>query len=210
MPCDRRQKGGKEVMGAFAKIVATAMVSIFVQNAIFERALGANVVIYASRKNSHVVGFTIGMTAMTTVASIISYFLDGLLLPLELGYLFMPLVYVTVISILYVLALLFLWRLFPDTFALIKKHAHLAIVNCTVLGALFLNSAYGSDIWSYIGYGFGTGIGFFLACFMLNIAHEKLDSDKIPRAFRGYPIMLIYIGIVSMGFYVLVGYTAKF
>ncbi len=197
-------------MGAFAKIVATAMVSIFVQNAIFERALGANVVIYASRKNSHVVGFTIGMTAMTTVASIISYFLDGLLLPLELGYLFMPLVYVTVISILYVLALLFLWRLFPDTFALIKKHAHLAIVNCTVLGALFLNSAYGSDIWSYIGYGFGTGIGFFLACFMLNIAHEKLDSNKIPRAFRGYPIMLIYIGIVSMGFYVLVGYTAKF
>ena len=197
-------------MGAFAKIVATAMVSIFVQNAIFERALGAHVVIYASRKNSHVVGFTIGMTAMTTVASIISYFLDGLLLPLELGYLFMPLVYVTVISILYVLALLFLWRLFPDTFAMIKKHAHLAIVNCTVLGALFLNSAYGSDIWSYIGYGFGTGIGFFLACFMLNIAHEKLDSDKIPRAFRGYPIMLIYIGIVSMGFYVLVGYTAKF
>lgn len=197
-------------MGAFAKIVATAMVSIFVQNAIFERALGANVVIYASRKNSHVVGFTIGMTAMTTVASIISYFLDGLLLPLELGHLFMPLVYVTVISILYVLALLFLWRLFPDTFALIKKHAHLAIVNCTVLGALFLNSAYGSDIWSYIGYGFGTGIGFFLACFMLNIAHEKLDSDKIPRAFRGYPIMLVYIGIVSMGFYVLVGYTAKF
>ena len=197
-------------MGAFAKIVATAMVSIFVQNAIFERALGANVVIYASRKNSPGVGFTIGMTAMTTVASIISYFLDGLLLPLELGYLFMPLVYVTVISILYVLALLFLWRLFPNTFALIKKHAHLAIVNCTVLGALFLNSAYGSDIWSYIGYGFGTGIGFFLACFMLNIAHEKLDSDKIPRAFRGYPIMLIYIGIVSMGFYVLVGYTAKF
>lgn len=197
-------------MDALAKIVATAMVSVFVQNAIFERALGANVVIYASRKNSHVVGFTIGMTAMTTVASIISYFLDGLLLPLELGYLFMPLVYVTVISILYVLALLFLWRLFPNTFALIKKHAHLAIVNCTVLGALFLNSAYGSDIWSYIGYGFGTGIGFFLACFMLNIAHEKLDSDKIPRAFRGYPIMLIYIGIVSMGFYVLVGYTAKF
>lgn len=197
-------------MDALAKIVATAMLSVFVQNAIFDRALGANVVIYASRKNTHVVGFTIGITAMTTIASIISYFLDGLLLPLELGYLFMPLVYVTVISVLYVLALLFLWRLLPDTFALIKKHAHLAIVNCTVLGALFLNSAYGSDIWSYIGYGFGTGIGFFLACFLLNIAHEKLDSDKIPRAFRGYPIMLIYIGIVSMGFYVLVGYTASF
>lgn len=197
-------------METFAKIVATAMVSVFVQNAIFERALGANVVIYASRKNTHVTGFTVGITAMTTVASVITYFLDGVLLPLELGYLFMPLVYITVISVLYVLTLLFLWRLFPDFYARIKKHVHLAIVNCTVLGALFLNSAYGSDIRSYIGYGFGTGIGFFLACFMLNIAHEKLDSDKIPKAFRGYPIMLIYIGIVSMGFYVLVGYTANF
>lgn len=197
-------------MDAFAKIVSTAMLSIFVQNAIFDRALGSNVVIYASRRNTHAVGFTVGITAMTTVASIISYFLDGLLLPLERGYLFMPLVYVTVISVLYVLALMFLWRLLPDTFARIKKHAHLAIVNCTVLGALFLNSAYGNDIWSYIGYGFGTGIGFFLACFMLNIAHEKLDSDKIPKAFRGYPIMLVYIGIVSMGFYVLVGYTVSF
>lgn len=197
-------------MEVFAKIVSTAMLSVFVQNAIFDRALGANVVIYASRKNSHVVGFTLGITAMTTIASIISYFLDSVLLPTSLGYLFMPLIYVAIISILYVLALLFFWRIFPKTFAQIKKYVHLAIVNCTVIGALFLNSSYGADIWSYIGYGFGTGIGFFLACFLLNIAHEKLDSDKIPRIFRGYPIMLVYIGIVSMGFYALVGYTDSF
>ena len=61
-----------------------------------------------------------------------------------------------------------------------------------------------------IGYGFGTGLGFFLACFMLNIAHDRLDSEKIPRVFRGFPIMLIYIGIVSLAFNVLVGYTAEF
>ena len=75
---------------------------------------------------------------------------------------------------------------------------------------IFLNSNYGSDIWSYIGYGFGTGIGFFLACFLLNIAHEKLDSDKIPRIFRGYPIMLVYIGVISLAFYALAGYTVDF
>ena len=85
-----------------------------------------------------------------------------------------------------------------------------AIFNCAVIGALFLNSNYGSDIWSYIGYGFGTGIGFFLACFLLNIAHEKLDSDKIPRIFRGYPIMLVYIGVISLAFYALAGYTVDF
>lgn len=197
-------------MEILTSIISAAMVSIFVQNAIFERAFGANVVIYASRREGHVIGFSVGITAMTTAASIISFFLDGLILPLEYGQLFMPLVYVAVISVLYIIALLFLWRVFPKLFAKIRKYAHLTVFNCTVIGALFLNSNYGSDIWTYIGYGFGTGIGFFLASFLLNIARGKLDSDKIPKAFRGYPIMLVYIGVISLAFYALVGYTVDF
>ena len=173
------------MMEVIAKIVSAAMVSVFVQNAIFDRAFGSNVGIYASRKNSTVIGFTLGITAMTTLASIVSFFVDQAMLPTEFGWLFMPLIYSAVISVLYILGLLGLWR-------------------------FFLNSNYGSDIWSYIGYGFGTGIGFFLACFLLNIAHEKLDSDKIPRIFRGYPIMLVYIGVISLAFYALAGYTVDF
>ena len=169
------------MMEVIAKIVSAAMVSVFVQNAIFDRAFGSNVGIYASRKNSTVIGFTLGITAMTTLASIVSFFVDQAMLPTEFGWLFMPLIYSAVISVLYILGLLGLWRFFPKIFRKIRKYVHLAIFNCAVIGALFLNSNYGSDIWSYIGYGFGTGIGFFLACFLLNIAHEKLDSDKIPR-----------------------------
>lgn len=194
----------------FGSIVSVAMLSVFMQNAIFDRAFGANVAIYASRKESHVIGFTLGITAMTTLASVVSYFFDKLVMPLENGYLFMPLIYVGIIGVLYIAGLLVLWKFFHGLFRKVKQYAHLAIFNCTVIGALFLNSNYGSDLASYIGYGFGTGIGFFLACFMLNIAHERLDSEKIPRIFRGYPIMLIYIGIVSLAFNVLVGYTAEF
>ena len=197
-------------MEVLARIISAAMVSVFVQNAIFDRAFGSNVVIYASRKNGTVAGFTLGITAMTTIASIVSYFVDCALLPTEYGWLFMPLIYVGIISLLYIIGLLFLWNAFPKLFKKIKKYVHLTIFNCTVIGALFLNSNYGSDIWTYIGYGFGTGIGFFLACFLLNIAREKLDSDRIPKVFRGYPIMLIYIGVVSLAFYSLAGYTVDF
>ncbi len=197
-------------MESISAIISASMLSIFVQNAIFERAFGSNVAIYASRKESHVIGFTLGITLMTTVASVITYFLDGLILPLKSGWLFMPFIYVAVISILYLIALFGMWGLFPKMYARVRKYAHLAVFNCTVIGALFLNSNYGSDIWSYIGYGMGTGIGFFLASLLLNIAHEKLDSDKIPKAFRGYPIMLVYIGVISLAFYALVGYTVDF
>ena len=197
-------------MEIFSRIVAAAMLSVFVQNAIFDRAFGSNVAIYASRKNGTVIGFTIGITAMTTIASTISFFVDQALLPTEFGWLFMPLIYVAIISALYLAGLLLMWRVFPKLFKRIKKYVHLTIFNCTVIGTLFLNSNFGSDIWSYIGYGFGTGIGFFLACFLLNIAHEKLDSEKIPKVFRGYPIMLVYIGVISLAFYALAGYTVDF
>lgn len=194
----------------FAKIISLAMISVFSQNAIFDRAFGANVAIYASRKDSHVFGFTVGITAMTTLSSIASYFLDRIVLPLEYGYLFMPLIYIGIIGIIYIAGLLIMWKFFHSTFRKVKKFAHLSAFNCAVIGALMLNSVYGSDLAGYIGYGFGTGLGFFLACFMLNIARDRLDSEKIPRIFRGYPIMLIYIGIVSLAFNVLVGYTAQF
>ena len=197
-------------MEVLARIISVAMVSVFVQNAIYDRAFGSNVVIYASRKNSTVIGFTLGITAMTTNASTLSFFVDQALMPTEFGWLFLPLIYAGIISVLYVLGLLFLWRLFPKLFRKIRKYVHLTIFNCTVIGALFLNSNFGSDIWSYLGYGFGTGIGFFLACFLLNVAREKLDSDRIPKVFRGYPIMLVYIGVVSLAFYALAGYTADF
>ncbi len=197
-------------MEVITKIVSASMLSIFVQNAIFDRAFGANVVIYASRKGSNVAGFTMGITAMTTIASVLSYFCDKLLLQYEFGRLFMPLCYLAIISAVYVLGLLVFWRFFPKTFAKIKKYVHLVIFNCAVIGALFLNSSFGGDLWTYIGYGFGTGIGFFLAGFLLNIAQDKLSSEKIPKVFRGYPIMLVYIGVVSLAFYALVGYTADF
>lgn len=193
-----------------ARIVSLAMISIFTQNAIFDRAFGANVAIYASRKDSHVTGFTFGITAMTTVASMVTYFIDKPMLATEHGYYFLPLIYIGVIGVLYVAGLIVLWKFFHKTYKKVRKYAHLAIFNCAVIGALFLNSNYGNDLPSYIGYGFGSGVGFFLACFLLNVAHEQIDSDKIPRVFRGYPIMLIYIGIVSLALNVLIGYTAEF
>ncbi len=194
----------------FARMVSLVMISVFTQNAIFDRAFGVNVAIYASRKNSHILGFTVGITIMTTLASAAAYPFDIMLLPSEYGYLFMPLIYVGIVSVLYLIGLFILWRFFPKIFYQVKKYAHLSVFNCAVFGALFLNYNFGKGFAGYVGYGFGTGIGFFLACFLLNVANDRLNSDKIPQVFRGYPIMLIFIGIVSLALNVLVGYTAEF
>lgn len=194
----------------FARMVSLIMIAVFTQNAVFDRALDANVAIYASRKTSHIMGFAICITVMTTLASAAAYPFDLMLLPSKYGYLFMPLIYTGIVSVLYLLGLFILWRVFPKVFYKVKKYAHLAVFNCAVFGALFLNYNYGKGFAGYVGYGFGTGAGFFLACFLLNVAHERLNSEKIPKVFRGYPITLVFIGIISLALNVLVGYTAEF
>ena len=119
----------------------------------------------------------------------------------------MPILYVAVVSIVYVVSLIVIWRFFPKLFKALKKYVHLSVFNCSVIGALFLSSQQGESIFSYIGYGFGTGIGFLLAAYLLYIAVKRLNSPLVPAAFRGFPVMIVYVGILSLALYAFAGYS---
>ena len=77
------------------------------------------------------------------------------------------------------------------------------------MGTLFTISRKAADdsslmnFGSYIRAGFEAGIGFILAAVILTAAYRKLNSAKVPSSFRGFPAMLIYLGIISMAVYAL-------
>ncbi len=194
-------------MEAFANIISASLVAIFVQNSIFERALGINVLLYASRKRENLLGFFIAITYVTTISSAIIWNFDRLFAKNEYYYIFMPILYVAVVSIVYVVSLIAIWRFFPKLFKALKKYVHLSVFNCSVIGALFLSSQQGESIFSYIGYGFGTGIGFLIAAYLLYIAAKRLNSPLVPAAFRGFPVMIVYVGILSLALYAFAGYS---
>ena len=193
----------------FSSLLTAALFAILLQNSIFERALGTNILIYASRKKEHVVGFTLVITYVTTLASVILWFADKYLSEYEHIGIYMPLLYILVISIIYIVSLILVWRFLPNLFKKIKTYVHLSVFNCSVLGALFLNTQSGAGLSGYIGFGIGTGLGFFLAGYLLYIAHPRLNSDLVPAAFRGLPITLVYVGIISLGLYAFVGYATR-
>lgn len=196
-------------MTAFMNILMASLIAVFVQNSIFERALGINVLLYASRKREHLLGFFAAITYTTTISSAIIWNFDRLFADNEYYGIFMPILYVAVVSVLYIITLVLIWRFFPKLFRNIRKYVHLSVFNCSVIGALFLCSVQGADIFTYIGYGFGTGIGFLLASYLLYIAADRLNSPLVPAAFRGFPIMLVYVGILSLALYAFTGYTTS-
>lgn len=194
-------------MELFLSITNAALIALFFQNIVFERALGANILLYAARKRENLLGIFIGIIYVTTVSSIPIYFIDMNFSESEYYNILMPLIYVAVISVVYIISLIIVWRFLPRVFKYIKKYIHLSVFNCAVLGALFLQKAQCDSLSAYIGFGIGTGLGFLLAAFLLYVANERLNSELVPAAFRGFPIMIIYIGIVSLAFSAFIGYT---
>lgn len=187
--------------------INTAMFAMFVENAIFSRALGLSVSFYASRKRGSMIGLALGITYVTVISSVFTFFVDGALRDWEYYYVVMPLIYMAIIGVVYTGSLLLVWRFLPKLFRNIKKYVHLSVFNAAVLGGLFLNTVYSESIFSYLGFAVGISAGFFIAVFLLHIANERLNSPLVPAAFRGMPIMMVFIGIMSLAFYALTGYN---
>lgn len=196
-------------MELLTEFITTAMAAMFVENAIFSRALGTSVAFYASRNTGNMVGLGLGILYVTTVSSFITYWIDLLLYEQSWYWIVMPLIYAVIISIVYTGSLLLIWRFMPKLFRKIKKYVHLSVFNAAVLGALFLNEVYHASLIGYIGFGIGLSAGFMIAVFFLHIANDRLNSPLVPAAFRGMPVMMVFIGILSLAFYALTGYNTS-
>ena len=80
---------------------------------------------------------------------------------------------------------------------------------CSGLGADASSAVSSISPVYWIVSGLGTGIGFLLAAYLLYTATERLNSPLVPDSFRGFPIMLVYVGILSLALYAFTGYTTS-
>ncbi len=81
---------------------------------------------------------------------------------------------------------------------------HLSI-SCTSVAAVLYSLQF-TSILKCLVYLFGSCVGVLLSMLLLRSGKERLELSGVSKAFRGLPIMLIYIGILSMAIYGLVGH----
>ncbi len=172
--------------------------------------MGTSTLIIVSRNRKNVLGFGLSVTYITTVMSVLTYFMYKALSIDENSYIYTPLVYIIILGAVYIITLLCLWNFAPALFGRMKKYIHISAFNCAVLGVMFLITEQCETFADYLIHGIGTGLGFAFAVYITAIVYDRLYSEKAPYSFRGYPLLLIYIGILSMAFWGLSGYTLKF
>ena len=85
----------------------------------------------------------------------------------------------------------------------------LITVNCAILGAsLFMVNnvtSKGFGLWQVLTYGFGSGLGWFVAIMLMAGIRRRLENARIPPALEGAGITLIITGIMAMAFVIFQG-----
>ena len=181
------------------------LITLLAANLILSQALGISTIFVASGSKKKLVVTACVITLFTTTGSAAAYVIDSLL-PSSADDIRL-LLYTIIIGILYVLLLTavpFIGRSYFEDF---RKYIHVSAFNCAVMGTLFtINNRASMDssmfeLGGYVSAGFEAGIGFIIAALILTAAYRKLNSSKVPAAFRGFPAMLVYLGIISMAVY---------
>lgn len=181
------------------------LITLLAANLILSQALGTSTIFIAAGSRKNLVGTACVITLFTTIGSTAAYLIDAEL-PASFSDLRL-LFYTLIIGILYILLLTAVYYVGRSYFEDFRKYIHVSAFNCAVMGTLFTISKRASmdsslfELGGYVSAGFEAGIGFIIAALILTAAYRKLNSAKVPAAFRGFPAMLIYLGIISMAVY---------
>ena len=82
-----------------------------------------------------------------------------------------------------------------------------AALNSGVLGTVLVERTQSFTLGESLGFGLGSGLGYVLAVLLVTEARHRLRSKAIPKAFRGLPITLVYIGVLALAIYGFTGHS---
>jgi len=127
-----------------------------------------------------------------------------IIIPFQLQYLDL-LFYVMIILLVLLGTKTIVYKLFPLLIEKIDAVTPVLLINSVLIAVILLQeSQINSFIDSFL-FGLGTGLGFLFLLLVVTCLRERIDNENVPKPFRGIPILLIAMGILSMGLMGLAG-----
>lgn len=127
-----------------------------------------------------------------------------IIIPFQLQYLDL-LMYIMVILLIVLGTKTIVHKLFPLLIEKIDVVTPVLLINSVLISVILLQeSQINSFIDSFL-FGLGTGAGFLFLLLVVTCLRERIDNESVPTPFRGIPILLIAMGMLSMGLMGLAG-----
>lgn len=193
-------------MSYILQFLSLMLTALFIENIIFTRALGTSWMFYLVKRPKELLEYTLILMATVTLSGIIGYPLRSLVNDSANSHVIVPMMYIGVLAVVYIGIYFLIKYALPGKFEHFGMNLGVAVFNCAALGSLLIPSGARLDLLSTVGYGIGMSLGFGFAVVIMGYGLSRLEYCHVPKAFRGVPIALIYLGLLSLAFYGLVGH----
>lgn len=187
-----------------ANILVIMISAILVNNFVLSRFLGICPFLGVSKQVETAFGMGMAVTFVITLAGILTYFVNQLLVALHIEYL-QTAAFILVIASLVQFVEIVLQKISPALYKALGVFLPLITTNCAVLGLALLNIQYKFGILQTAVHSVSAALGFSLAIVLFAGIREKLAISDVPKPFQGFPIALISAGLMSIAFLGFVG-----
>jgi len=183
------------------ELLIIAIGSAMVNNVVLSQFLGLCPFLGVSKK----IGTATGMGAAVIFVLTLSSFITGLtnyyiLVPLHMEYL-QTIAFILLIAALVQFVEMFLKKTIPALYKALGVYLPLITTNCAVLGVAIINVQKDYTILQGTINGFATAVGFTIAIALMAGLREKIEYNDIPKAFQGFPVVLLTAGLMAIAFF---------
>ena len=173
---------------------------ILTNNFIFNKFLGCCPFLGVSSKVQTAASMGIAVTFVMTIASLFAWMVNAwVLVPLQLEYM-QTIAFILIIAGLVQFVEMFMKKSMPALYSALGIYLPLITTNCAVLGVATLNVKEGYNLLFSVLNGTFSALGFLLAIVLMAGVRERLESSKIPKCMKGFPISLVIAGLMAMAF----------
>lgn len=185
--------------------------AIFVNNIVLSQFLGICPFLGVSKKINTAMGMGAAVTFVLTLATVVTYLLQKLLVVCELEFL-QTILFILIIAALVQMIEIMLKKVSPALYQALGVFLPLITTNCCILGVAILvangtyklpaveGAAVEPGLLSGTIFAFATAIGFAVALVLFAGLREQLTLNKVPKAMQGTPIALLTAGLLAMAF----------
>ena len=184
-------------MGKYLIIIVSM---VLVNNYPLAQFLGICPFLGVSKDKDSATGMGIAVTFVMVLATAVTWPIQQLLNKFGIGYL-QTVVFILVIAALVQLIEMFMKKNMVSLYKSLGVFLPLITTNCAVLGVCISNIDSGLNYLEALFNAFGAGVGFLFAMLLMAGVRSKLeDQSRIPKSFRGVPIVLLAAAIMSLSF----------
>ena len=175
------------------------LTAAFLQSLVLTSGIGSSMILRIVRDPKNLGLFSLFLTGFCLLTMVTFFPVDAWIGASVIAKMLRPLIIIAIASLWYLLAVTLFEQVWPHFYEYTRTMLPLAAFNNVVVSvALIANHKFQCTLLDCIGLAAGACIGFVVVAFLAAEGADRLNDADVPKAFRGLPSMLIYLGLLAL------------